>query len=502
MLLIRSILALISGAILTFAFAPFELSALAQFSLAILFSLIYRSNSLKQKTLLGFIFGLGFFGTSVSWVYVSVALFSQSIMVAVIATSAFVLILSCFTALFGFLAGLCVKSLRQMLWIYPCLWVLIEILRSYIFTGFPWVLVGYSQVNYSLGSLASIGSVYLVSYFTALIASTVTVCLRKEIKFTEVVYAITLIAIFQIGAMLINNIQWTTPNGKEKTITLVQANFVQDEKWDISTLDKMLPYYYQTLKSYPSDLMFWSENSIPTFKYQSQGFFDEINRVALKQNTAVLVGTVDLKANQRYTNHIFVLGKGSGSYDKHHLVPFGEYFPMASLIQPIMSNFELSNFSAGARIQPLMDMNGVSVAGIICFESAYATQVRAQLQDAQLLAVITDDAWFGKSLAPWQHIEIAKMRAIETGRYVVQASNDGITGIIRPNGKILQTIPPYQQAVLVGALLPMQGHTPWVMLGLWPFLLFWVLQVIIVSAVNICKLKRSKLHLQNDNKEG
>ncbi|WP_119343281.1 apolipoprotein N-acyltransferase [Facilibium subflavum] len=484
------LLSFLAGALLTCAFAPINYPLAAFVSLCSFFYLLNIAQNLKRKTLLGYVYGIGFFATSVSWVYVSISTFSQSSTLGILLTALFIIILSLFFIIFVLLSAIAKTPIQRML-IYPVAWGVIELARTKLFTGFPWVLLGYTQTDSFLASYASIGGVYLVSFIVCLIS----VCLSEillqfkqfknqriqRINKTTLILSITLAVIPIIAGIFINKITWTHPVGKSKTVRIIQGNYVEYQKWDPTRLQHIMRYYYQVTRNNPADLIFWSENSIPTFKPYITSYLKAVDEMAKAQDSAVLVGTVDVNAKSQYFNSAFVYGNGYGHYYKHHLVPFGEYYPFEYLLSPFMQyfNIPMSSFTKGQEIQPLLDMDGVLVALFICYESAYPFEVRAQLQNAHLIAIISDDAWFGNSLAPWQHAQIAQMRAIETGRFVVQSTNNGVSLIINPKGQVIAQLPRNKQSILSGKITPMAGQTFWMQYGIYPFVFISLLFIIL-----------------------
>lgn len=463
--IVNTLLALIAGALLTLSFLPIGFSIFAFISLILIMQILQKQQHIRRCLWLGFCYGVGFFGSSVSWIYVSIHAFSQSIFLGVTLTIVFILFLSLFFLIFGYAyAKLKDRHFIYRVLLLPIAWLVLELLRTHLFTGFPWVLLGYSQTHTFLASFAPIGSVFLVGFIVCFIA----VCISEIINHIRqpkvVISLIVSIIISFVIALMLQQIKWTKSDGIEKSVSILQGNFIQDQKWDPSMLQTIINYYYTTTRDNPADLIFWPENSIPTFKTFIESFLRNT------QHSAILVGTVALNAKEQYFNSAFVYGLGSGHYYKHHLVPFGEYYHFAYFLEPFMAyfNIPMSSFTKGDEVQPLLKMNGLSVALFICYEIAYPSEVRDQLQNADLIAVISDDAWFGDSLAPWQHEEISQMRAIETGRYVIQATNNGVTSIINPQGQTIASLPRNEQAVLKGKIYAMEGRTPWMTYGLLP----------------------------------
>ena len=495
------IVAIFCGGLLTTAFSPINFSLSAFIALLGFFYLLSKHTRLRTQLIYGFLFGLGFFSTSVSWIYISIYAFSESNILGFGLTGIFILVLSLFPVAFVLLCYcFTTKSPLYKILLYPVFWVVVELLRTFLFTGFPWVLLGYSQTNNFLASYASIGSVFLVSFIVCFIAILLTQTLLhyRKIKLITI-YFIAIILCLTSGLWL-SKIPFTAPQGNKKTVSIIQGNYIQDQKWDQAMLETIMRYYYTTTQQQKAELIFWPENAIPTFKPLIAGFLRKIDLLAKQQNTAVLVGTVDVNGYNQYFNSAFVYGNGAGHYYKHHLVPFGEYYPFSFLIEPFMHyfNIPMSSFTKGNEIQPLLEMSGIKIAMFICYESAYPFELRQQLQNAELIVVTSDDAWFGDSLAPWQHEEIAQMRAIETGRFVVQATNNGVTSIINQHGHIIARLPYNQQSVLTGVVQPMKGQTLWLKYGLLPLCLLTLLFIItalIFALVHVCKGRKSELHL-------
>ncbi|WP_440615605.1 apolipoprotein N-acyltransferase [Cysteiniphilum sp. 6C5] len=492
--IINMLLALIAGALLTLSFSPIGFSIFAFLSLILFMQTLQRQKRMRQSLWLGLCYGIGFFGSSISWIYVSIHAFSQSIFLGVVLTIVFILFLSLFFLVFGY----AYTKLKNHYFIYkvlllPIVWLILELLRTHLFTGFPWVLLGYSQTHTLLASFAPIGSVFLVGFITCFIS----ICFSEminHIRQPKIVSSMIIsIIVTLVIAWSLQQIKWTKRDGIEKSVSILQGNFIQDQKWDPSMLQTIINYYYTTTRDNPADLVFWPENSIPTFKTFIEPFLRQVDDLGNSQHSAILVGTVALNAKEQYFNSAFVYGLGSGHYYKHHLVPFGEYYPFAYFLEPFMAyfNIPMSSFTKGDEVQPLLKMNGLSVALFICYEIAYPSEVRAQLQNADIVAVISDDAWFGDSLAPWQHEEISQMRAIETGRYVIQATNNGVTSIINPEGQTIASLPRNEQTVLKGKVYGMQGQTPWMVYGLLPVIFLSILFMLIALIAYLYQRRRT-----------
>jgi apolipoprotein N-acyltransferase len=480
------LISLLAGGGLVLSFSPFNLSFFSFISIAVLFFITIKSSS-KRSAWRGFIFGLGFFGVGVSWVFISINTFGYltsntiiNTIIAVALTAILVLFLSLYIAVATYLSSLISnnKTITQKAILFSVIWVLIEFLRGWAFTGFPWLYIGYSQTNTIFSSLAAIGGVYLVSLAVS-ITSTFIIAIIIEDNYKIKAYLSLSIIIIFLFSFSIFKMPWTTESQPNQIkVSLIQANISQNAKWDPNQVNRILKKYSQLTQENLSPLVFWSENSIPVFPDDAKQFLSYINELGIKNHSAILVGLPYMNhSTGEYYNSAQVLGYGHGQYLKHHLVPFGEYFPLSKILGPTLSfiNIPASNFSSGPIEQTNLVMHKVNVSLFICYEIAFPTQVQIHSKKSELIAVISDDAWFGDSLGPWQHMQIAQMRAIENGRYVVQSTNDGITAIINQYGSVIKKLPQFKSGVLSGDVQLYTGQTPWQRYGATPVFMLLIL---------------------------
>ena len=455
------IYAMFFGAILTLSLSPIKISIAAFISCISFFILLKKYTTVKSNIIIGYFYGLGFFITSISWIYNSIFLFTESIFVSSCITGSFILILSLFFSFFSCLTIIFTnRTDYSIILSYPVIWVFMELIRSFLCTGFPWVLLGYSQTNNFIGSYAKFGSVFLVGFITCLISSLVMLIMHD---FKKIKYYIIIFLILILGE-LINLKDFTKHSDERKSVTIVQGNYKQNNKWDPDKLNDIMNYYYDATLNNPANLIFWPEASIPAFKKDVKKFLEKLNNLGISNNSAILLGILDNNRRGEYFNAAFTYGNASGIYYKIHLVPFGEYYPSFFFLNffALYLNIPTPNFSQGQSSQrSYVIMDNIKVAPFICYEISYPFMVRNRSKSSNLIALLSDDGWFGNSLAPWQHEEISQMRAIETGRYLIQATNNGITSIINPKGEIIDRIEQDTQGVLKGTIYPMKGYTPW-----------------------------------------
>jgi apolipoprotein N-acyltransferase len=467
-------LAFSAGALLPLAFAPFDLSLLAILLPAILFAVWLRSAP-RQAAWLGYLFGLGMFGTGVSWVYVAIHDFGYAgVPLAVFLTGLFVAFLALFTAGLGYLTARLfpVSDWSKLLLVFPAMWTLFEWFRGWFLTGFPWLNLGYSQISSPLRGFAPLLGVYGVSFVTAFSAGLLLIALRAE-RFPRAAYLAGLILLGVVGSFSAT-LNWTQPIDAPLRVSVIQGNIPQDTKWRPEAFSYTLDLYQRlTQENADSDLIIWPEAALPLFYHQASDYIAGLQQIARVRNMDLIIGlpVMDLQT-RRYYNSMMTLGKEQRFYHKRHLVPFGDFVPLGNWLRGLIRFFDLpmSGFSAGPTEQPLLRVAGHRVGVTICYEDAFGEEVIRALPGADFLVNATNNAWYGNSLAPHQHLQISRMRALETGRYLLRATTNGISAIIGPRGELLAHSPQFATYVLRGQVQPMQGATPYVRFGNTPLL--------------------------------
>lgn len=467
-LTVQNLIALLAGGILPLAFAPFGYYPIAFVAPAILLFL-WKNNSPKAAALNGFLFGIGFFGIGVSWVYISIHTYGNtSPLLAGLITALFILYLALFPTIQGLLLNYFFKknNALKLLLAFPLTWVLFEYLRGWLITGFPWLLLGYSQIDSTLGNLAPIFGVHGISFAIVLISGVLIFLWQSKNKTTRLSVIITLLGLW-LGTSALNKIHWVKPEGKLIQVTLIQGNIPQAMKWQEDQLQNILATYTQlTQQHWDSQIIVWPEAAIPNFQHQVTNFINQISVVAAKNHTNIITGIM-VAEDHKFYNGIITLGKNHRTYRKRHLVPFGEYLPLENILGKLLKFFDIpmSNLSSGDTQQPSFIVNGITIAPFICYEIIYPDLVLDYLPQAQLLLTISDDSWFGKSIAAAQHLEMARMRSLETGRYQLMVTNNGITAIINHRGKIITRLAQFKRDTLTDQIQLMHGTTPYV--GFW-----------------------------------
>lgn len=470
---------LAAGALGVAGFAPVGAWPLAAASLALLFALFLRTTSARAGFLVGFAWGLGFFLVGVSWVYVSLSVYGDMVpWLAALAT----LLLCAFLALFPAAVGALQAcwplpfALRALV-LLPLAWSVSEWVRGWIFTGFPWLVIGYSQVPASpLASYAPIVGVYGVSSLLALTAGLVTwaFTLRRRVALA---WAATAIVALGVGGQALRGIAWTTPDGAPTSVALLQGNVPQDMKWRPENIRATLDAYYRMAAASPAQLVVLPETALPLFEADlpraDRTLLIELGR---HHGGDLLTGMPTGSLDGAYYNSVISLGTAPGQrYHKVHLVPFGEYLPQRALWGWVLEvlHIPLSDFARGAIDQRPLAVGGQRVAANICYEDAFGEEIIRQLPEASVLVNVSNLAWFGDSLAPWQHAQMSQMRALETGRMMLRATNTGVTAIIDAQGRMLAHLPLFTTGSLRGEIQGYAGSTPYVRWGNAPVLAVW-----------------------------
>lgn len=465
---------------LMFAFAPFEIYPLAIIAPAGLCALIYGA-SRKKAFWFGYLFGIGLFGSGVYWIYISISKYGDvPAFIAAALTSALILYLSLFPALTCYLSKrfFTTNHHAQIVYTFPAFWVLLEWIRSWLFTGFPWLLIGYSQTNSPLKGYAPIFSVYGVSLAVILTCALLVngiIQIRQRHYQSGYMNIFSIVCIWLLASAL-TLIPWTQPNGNPITVSLVQGNIPQALKWDPKRVQLSFTRYEEMSKPLwgKSNIIIWPEIAIPVPLGHAEAFINDMSDLASKTNTQLILG-IPIAAEDRngYHNAIITLGNDQNVYLKRHLVPFGEYIPFRNIFARAFDfmNVPMSNLEPGRFEQNALKSGNNKILPSICYEIAYPGLTRTSNPAVNFILTITNDAWFGKSTAQAQHLQMAAMRSIEMAKPGLFVSNDGITAIISANGAILAAAPSHIPTVLTGVIQPYFGMTPWMRNGIDPVLI-------------------------------
>ncbi|MFT7288165.1 MAG: apolipoprotein N-acyltransferase [Halieaceae bacterium] len=468
------LLAPLAGALITLSFAPFSLWPTAILGCAVFAYLLSRCSP-RAALWRGWLFGFGLFGSGASWVYVSIHQYGNaSVGLAILLTVLFCAGLALLHALQAWAYARFVRPLPGgMLLGFAALWVLGEWLRSWLLTGFPWLFLGYAHTDTWLAGWAPITGVYGLSFAVAFSASCLFLAWRRRQTATLVSYS-GLLATLWGGGLMLKPIEWVAPASEEPlSVAIYQPNIAQEIKWDRRAYPEILAQYESAVRPmFEQDLILWPESAIPRVYSRARDFLDPIARRASLSDTVLITGVPTRNDEGRYFNSIIALGQGEGHYNKQRLVPFGEYVPLEQWLRGVIDFFDLpmSNFSAGNAQQSPLRAGNHRIAPLICYEIVYPELVARSARRAELLITISDDSWFGRSIGPLQHLEMARMRALENGRYLLRGTNNGVSAIIDHRGQVLKASEQFVEATLVGEAQVMLGHTPFTSFGSTPLL--------------------------------
>jgi apolipoprotein N-acyltransferase len=463
-----------SGACLNLAFAPFGWWPIAVLAPAALFALI-RGLPPRRAGWTGAAFGAGLFAFGTYWLYTCLHVFGLvPVWLTIILQAALIGSMSVYFAALCYLANrFWLKGGATRAWLLPVLWVLVEWLRGWALSGFPWLSLGYAMIDSPLRGWAPLFGVYGVTWAAATIAAALNVLLMPAVSTPRRLVALgSIVALFLIPALL-GGYNWTRTAGPPISIAAVQGAVSQDQKWQAKNLDETMARYSKlTAQAWGARLIVWPEASLPVLANEIQDFLGNLQTQGRAHAADFAIGLVNFQPTpKRYYNGLLVLSdSGGGWYYKRHLVPFGEYFPVPAFVRSWMRLMSLpfDDITSGSERQPMLSAAGQRLGLTICYEDAFGSQQLKVLRDATLLINVTNNAWYGDSTAPHQHLQIARMRALEAGRFLVRAANDGITAVIGPHGEIVARLPQFREAVLRADVRPMTGLTPYARFGNYP----------------------------------
>ncbi|MDX1404689.1 MAG: apolipoprotein N-acyltransferase [Woeseiaceae bacterium] len=478
---------LVLGASTVLAFAPFGLYPLALLALLPLLY-VFLSDSPREAARYGFCFGAGLFLAGTYWLYNSIHIFGGApLLLAIFLMLALVAIMGLYYAAAGWLtATLAAGEPLRLLLAAPAVWVVIEWFRGWFLSGFPWLSLGYSQIDSPLAGLAPVVGIYGVSLAVVLSATAFLVAVIGRAGH-RVPLALLALAPW-IAGYAVKGAEWTEAAGPTVRTTIVQGGISQDRKWLPEQFRPTLSLYRESLVAHPdSQIIVWPEVAIPSLLNYVEDYVDVLQADLQSTGRALLFGILeqDDATAAVYNSVVRLDGVDRQIYRKRHLVPFGEFFPVPDFVREWMRlmNLPYSDISPGDAVQPLLRTpDGQQLAVAICYEDAYASEQLYALPDATILINVSNDAWFGDSIAPYQHLEIARMRALEAGRPAVRATNTGISAFISADGAVSDTLPQFSSAVATAEVQPRQGLTPYARFGNLPVLLLLWLALLLLSA--------------------
>ncbi|HET8730698.1 MAG TPA: apolipoprotein N-acyltransferase [Moraxellaceae bacterium] len=461
------------GVLTPFAFSPFDLWPLALIGIGLAGELL-RGHSVRRTAFLAWCHGFGLWCFGTYWLYVSIHDYGYT--PPWLATP-MVAGLAAFMALFFAGMGAIYARLRLArtpLLALPALWVLGEWVRSWFLTGFPWLFTGYAFIDTPLAGYAPVTGVFgvsLIAVFTALALVRTAADRRAWPALTAA------LALWGLGFIL-QQVTWTHPTGDSLSVSIVQGNIPQESKWQLEWRDKTVDIYRQLSKTeWGRDLVIWPEAAVPMFFHEARPEMMEMEDNALTGHSAFVTGIPWMEVNEVQRkfwiyNAIYATGEGSGVYFKQRLVPFGEYIPLDAWLRGALPflDMPMTSFTEGPPDQTPLTVQKMKLGPMICYEIAYPDLVRQIAARSDVLATISNDGWFGATMGPHQHFQMVRMRALENGREVIRATNNGISAIIDTRGHVREEAPQFQRLVLRANVHGYRGLTPFMIVGSVPTL--------------------------------
>ncbi|MES2918092.1 MAG: apolipoprotein N-acyltransferase [Pseudomonadota bacterium] len=461
------------GVLVPFAFSPFDLWPLALLGIGLAGELL-RGHSPRRTAWLAWCHGFGLWGFGTWWLYVSIHDYGYT--PPWLATPMVAGLAGFMALLFALLGWLYARFrlTRAPLLALPALWVLGEWLRSWFLTGFPWLFTGYAFIDTPLAGFAPLTGVFgvsLIAVFTAL-------ALVRVAADRGAWRAVAVAAALWAAGFGLQQLEWTRPTGESLSVSIVQGNIPQESKWQLEWRDKTVDIYRQLSKSeWGRDLVIWPEAAVPMFYHEAVDAMAEMEDNALTGHSAFVTGIPWLEVDEarrefRIYNAIMASGEGSGVFFKQRLVPFGEYIPLEAWLRGAIPFFDMpmTSFTEGPPEQAPLTVQKLALGPMICYEIAYPDLVRRIASRSDVLTTISNDGWFGRSIGPHQHFQMVRMRALENGREVIRATNNGISAIIDSRGRVREQAPSFQRLVLRADVHGYRGLTPFMVVGSVPVL--------------------------------
>lgn len=463
--------AVLYGLLSVLAFAPFKLFPLLYFTVAAMFVRWSRARSSGEAAGQGFAFGLGFYGGGVGWLYFTVHTQAQAPeAVALLCAVALVCYLALFPTVVGWVQHrLARRPVVRLLLLIPAVWTLAELLSGWLFSGFPWMSMGVSQAPWSpLVGFAPLLGGHGLTWLVLVVAGLLALARLKG----NMGYGLLATLLLMAGWGL-QKLDWTEPVGAPVSVALVQGNIDQVSKWDVDKLIYTLDIHTELAERSRARLIILPETAFPIFLDDvPPSYLDRLRQRALTNGGDLLLGVpLYTRDRQQYLNSVMSLGTAPTQiYSKNHLVPFGEYIPLKWAFGWLYNymNIPLVDFRRGGYDQKPLAVAGQTVALTICYEDVFGHELRQPVPAATLMANISNDAWFGATHAPWQHLQMVQMRALESGRWWLRATNTGVTALVNERGFVVKTMPQFVPGVLEGEAQGRRGVTPYVRYGDYP----------------------------------
>jgi len=450
------------GALSVLAFAPFNFYPLIFLSII---GLLYITNQNESANIESFAFGSGFFIVGIYWIYICLQQFGGMPSFLALGST---LSLCLFLALF-FLPFSLFSQYKNTLLFIPAFFTLIELLRSVIFTGFPWLSLGYTQVPHSplVGFLPILG-IHGISFLVVLSSVLIFQLFRKN---SNKLYLIIVFILIWGGGQFLKKIEWSKPLGESVSTSLIQGNISQDKKWDSDMVDESLDRYQKLILENNASLIILPETSIPIEANKiPKKFIKKLKDHIAHNDGHIIYGAIESNMG-RYYNSALLIGQNSKQiYRKNHLVPFGEFIPFEKYLGYVYQNWlniPFTNLSRGKQKSiALFKIKDLNYAINICYEDVFGNEIawhNKYTSEPNVLVNISNDAWYGKSIAAEQHLQISQARAIENKKMMIRSTNTGVTAFIDRDGRLIKKLPQFTSGSLRHDVQGYIGATPYML---------------------------------------
>ena len=491
----RRLLALICGLIFSLGFAPFDLWALSILTVAVLFQLA-KNSSYKEAFAYGYLFGFGMWLTGISWLYVSIHYHGN---IGIIGSSLLILIFISILSIYsGFLLllnnFLRLASPQNLAFLtLPISWVVIEIIRSYLFTGFPWLISGTMLADTFIDGYTPIIGAQGNTFFIILLGVLISLIYDSFQQKRPALFSSFLFIIILIPSTLLRSIEWTSAEDNIQ-ISLYQPNLTLSDKWSQFGILKTQGMIEQSIEdSEEGGLIVFPETALILSEKDNKPFMDLIKHKSSKKNLTLVTGIVEREGNLRIRNRLQAIGSIDTHYDKVKLVPFGEFIPFERYLGSLLDiiGLNLTNTVPGYEIKPINTGN-LRISPSICYEIAFDELIRKTAKDSNILLTVSNDTWFGRSIGPIQHLEIAQNRALEHKKPLIRSTNSGISAIISRNGKIIEKQEYFEEKSIKGTVILYSGNTIYSKFGNWPLKIILVIYLSLIVTNKVFKRNSSK----------
>jgi len=461
---------IISGIFYVLSFPPFEYQSFVYLSLIILFYTLFNSTR-NDAMKISIMFGLVIYTFGASWIFHSIYFFGgENIFISLFVTITFIILQSSYFILYGYFVNhdLLIKGSFFYLLLPPSIWVFIEFIRSNLFGGFPWLLVGMSQIHTIYDNIFPIGGTYVVTFIIILLSNFISILFMKGFTKKNITVLVTFFSLLVVQINMDSS--WTTKSEKEVSLSIIQPNINQNIKFSEEELTNLKNKYINMAANTASDLIILPETALPYVYNPNKDFFESN---ILKYTKNLVTGIFRIDTNKNIYNSILLLGDTRKYYDKRHLVPFGEFTPFKSIFSPLSSllNIPMSDLTQGSRHQNGFDLDKYFISTIICYESGFPSLISIPDDKFSVILTVSNDSWFGNTFAPYQHLQITKVRALENQRHFIRAANTGISAHINERGKIIKKLMLNSEGTIESHFSTFKGKTPYSRFGDYPILM-------------------------------